>query len=209
LLSVVASCTAESVAEPTPQPAVQAAIAEVVEAIVVADGGAPTDPIAAMADRLQQLTEGDRESLLFQLVLYLAGHPGNEPAMGAALLIDYYGFTAAEKIGGLTPHLGTDDGRLQDAIWEVLSTVDHPQGVRESVERVRQLEQLLPRSESGASGESGSTRRGIDELSRDELWWIRLYAAHVVRTYPKLGSSGVTDRLRADADSRVRHAAGG
>jgi hypothetical protein len=203
-LAFVFPCAAVSAAERSIQPR----IAEVVKAIADANRGGGGDEIPAMADELSRLTDGDRESLLLELVRYVASHPGNEPAMGAALLIDYYGFTDDEKIGGLTPHVGTDDARFQDAIWEVLGTVDQPQGARESVRRVQHLEQLLQRAKQASRSESEAMRGEIDELSRDELWWIRLYTAHLVGSRPDLGPD-VAERLRADTDPRVRRAAGG
>lgn len=208
LLAFVIPGTAESATTSTAERPVQDRIAEVVRAIVEADRGGPGDEIPAMADGLSQLTGGNRESLLLELVRFVAGNPGNESAMGAALLIDYYGFTYDEKIGALTPHVGTDDARLQDTIWEVLGTIDRPQGVQESVRRVQQLERLLLRAAQASPRESENARREIDELSRDETWWIRLYTAHVVRSHPDLGPDAV-ERLRADPDSRVRRAAGG
>jgi hypothetical protein len=208
LLAFVSLSVTESIAASPSQQSVQARIAEVVRAIAEANRGGDGGEIPAMADELSRLTDGDRDSLLLELVRYLAGHPGNEPAMGAALLIDYYAFTDDEKIGALAPHVGTDDARLRDAIWEVLGTVDRPQGAGESVRRVQHLDQLLQRVEQNSAPESESARREIDELSRDELWWIRLYTAHLVRSHPDLGPD-IAERLRTDTDPRVRRAAGG
>ena len=208
LLALASPTLMDSVAASAPPQQIQARIAEVVNAIAEANRGGDGGKIPAMADGLSQLTDGDREELLLELVAYVAGHPGNESAMGAALLIDYYGFTDDEKVGGLTPHVGTDDARLQDAIWEVLGTVDRPPGAGESVRRVQDLEQLLRRLEQDPAREADSARREIDALSRDELWWIRLYAARLLRSHPGLGPD-VVERLRADTDSRVRRAAGG
>ena len=207
LASAILFLTVSVVPAGTQQPA-QARIAEVVKAIAEANRGGNGDEIPAMADGLLQQTDGDRESLLLELVQYVAGHPGNESAMGTALLIDYYGFTDDEKIGALTPQVGTDDSRLQDVIWDVLGTVDRPEGARESVRRVQQLERLLPRAEPATSQESKSARLEIDELSRDKIWWIRLYTAELVRSHPDLGPD-LLERLRADPDPRVRQAAGG
>ena len=154
LLAVAAPC-----AEPTPQGAAQARIEQVVAAIAAANRGGADDEIPAMAEQLQQLMDDDRESLLLQLALYLGTHPGNEQAMGAALLIDYYGFTNEEKIAALAPRLDTEDGRLRHAMWDVLSTVDQPQGAREAVERVQWLERFLPRQEPGGKAELERARR--------------------------------------------------
>lgn len=208
LLALALPCMTGLTAASTAQPPVQARIADVVQAIAEVNRGAQGDEMPAMADGLLQLTDGNRESLLLELVWFVADNPGNETAMGAALLIDYYGFADDEKVDALTPHIGSDDGRFRDAVWEVLSTVDQPQGARESVRRVQQLERLLQQPEQASPGESEHAGREIDELSRDETWWIRLYAAYVVRTHPDLGP-GVAERLRADPDSRVRLAAGG
>jgi hypothetical protein len=208
LLALVIPCMTGLAAASTAQPEVQARIAEVVQAIAEANRGGPDEGIPAMADGLLQFTDGNRESLLVELVGFIADNPGNEPAMGAALLIDYYGFTNDEKIEGLTPWIGTDDGRLQDAVWEVLGTVDRPEGVKESVRRVQQLQRMLQQPEQSSPRKSEDARREIAELSGDEAWWIRLYAAYVVRSNPDL-EPAVAERLRADPDSRVRHAAGG
>ncbi|HXV75934.1 MAG TPA: hypothetical protein VD788_06390, partial [Candidatus Polarisedimenticolaceae bacterium] len=142
--------------------------------------------------------------LLSQLVLYLAAHPGNEPAMGTAVLIDYYGFTDEEKIDALAPHFDSADPRLRDAIWEVLLTVDTPAGARSSVELVRQVEQAL---DGGAK--AVATGDVLATLARDESWWIRLYVAHVARRRPELVRPEVLARLREDEDPRVRRAADG
>ena len=208
LLSSAILCMTVSAVRAGTQQSVQARIAEVVKTIAEANRGGNGDEIPAMADGLLQLTDGDRESLLLELVHYVADHPGNESVMGAALLIDYYGFTDDEKIGALTPQIGTGDSRIQDVIWDVLGTVDRPEGARESVRRVQQLERLLLRTEPASPQEADSARREIDELSRDEVWWIRLYIAQLVRSDPDLGSD-VLERLRADPDPRVGRAAGG
>jgi hypothetical protein len=208
VLAFVIPCVTESVAVSAAEQPIQTRIAGVVKAIAEANRGGGGDEIPAMADELSQLTGGDRELLLLELVRYFAGHPGNESAMGTALLIDYYGFTDDEKIEGLTPHVATDDTRFQDAIWELLGTVGQPRGAGESVRRVQHLEQLLQRGKQASPSESESVRSEIDELSRDELWWIRLYTAHLVRSRPDLGPD-VVERLRADTDPRVRRAAGG
>jgi hypothetical protein len=160
-----------------------------------------------MADELLKLTDGNRQSLLVELVEFLADNPGNEPAMGAALLIDYYGFTNDEKVEALAPHIGSDDARFRDAVWEILGTIDRPPGVQERVLRVKQLERLLKRTEQTSPHDSKIARKEIEALSLDEVWWIRLYAAHVVRSHPDLGPA-VIERLRADPDFRVRDAAG-
>jgi len=207
LASAILYTTVSAVPAGTPQPP-QTRIAEVVKAIAEANRGGNGDEIPAMADGLLQLTDGDRESLLLELVQYVAGHPGNESAMGTALLIDYYGFTDDEKIEALTPQIGIGDSRIQDAIWDVLGTVDRPEGARESVRRVQQLERLLLRTEPASPQEADSALREIDELSRDEIWWIRLYIAQLIRSHPDLGSD-VAKRLRTDPDPRVRRAAGG
>ena len=207
LASAILYTTVSAVPAGTPQPP-QTRIAEVVKAIAEANRGGNGDEIPAMADGLLQLTDGDRESLLLELVQYVAGHPGNESAMGTALLIDYYGFTDDEKIEALTPQIGIGDSRIQDAIWDVLGTVDRPEGARESVRRVQQLERLLLRTEPASPQEADSALREIDELSRDEIWWIRLYIAQLIRSHPDLGSD-VAKRLRTDPDPRVVRAAGG
>ena len=207
LASAILYTTVSAVPAGTPQPP-QTRIAEIVKAIAEANRGGNGDEIPAMADGLLQLTDGDRESLLLELVQYVAGHRGNESAMGTALLIDYYGFTDDEKIEALTPQIGIGDSRIQDAIWDVLGTVDRPEGARESVRRVQQLERLLLRTEPASPQEADSALREIDELSRDEIWWIRLYIAQLIRSHPDLGSD-VAKRLRTDPDPRVRRAAGG
>jgi hypothetical protein len=208
LLASAILCVTVSAVPAGTQQSVQSGIAEVVKAIAEANRGGSGDEIPAMADGLLQQTDGDRESLLLELVQYVAGHPGNESAMGAALLIDYYGFTDDEKIGALTPQIGTGGSRIQDVIWDVLGTVDRPEGARESVRRVQQLERTLLRTKPASPQEAESARREIDELSRDEIWWIRLYTAQLVRSHPDLGSE-VAERLRADPDPRVGRAAGG
>jgi hypothetical protein len=208
LLALVVPGASEAVEASASHERIQARIAETVKAIGDADRGGDGDRIPAMADELVRLTDGDRESLLVELVKFLAGHPGHESSMGAALLIDYYGFTDQEKVEALTPHIGTDDARMRDLIWEVLGTVDRPQGAHEAVQRVQRLEQLLSRLDHADSGESGSAREEIDRLSRDEIWWIRLYAALAIRSHPDLDGETV-ERLRSDPDSRVRQAAGG
>lgn len=46
--------------------------------------------------------------------------------------------------------------------------------------------------------------REIDSLSRHARWWVRLYAAEIVKAHPELGEAGVVKRLKDDADQRVR-----
>jgi len=203
LLALVAA------ADPAPQADVQAGIDRTVEAIVTAGRGDTEGEIAGMAEQLHRLTEGDREALLQQLVLYLASHPGNEPAMASALLIDYYGFTAEETVAALAPHAGAQDERLRDAVWELLGTVDRPLGAPDSASRVQQLERRLLHGEQRGGIDLEDARREVAELSRDELWWVRLYAARAVRERPELASSSVLERLRSDADPRVRQVSGG
>ena len=148
---------------------------------------------------------GDHPEVIAKVRQFLADHPGNETAMSAALLIDYYGFSDDEKIEALTPRLEADDARLRDRIWEVLGTVDRPEGAREAVGRVQRLERRLPSVDWSSEVELDEVRQEIEVLSRDEIWWIRLYAAHAVRSHPQLGP-GVAERLRDDADPRVRRA---
>jgi len=204
LLAVAAPCAEPTVSEPTPQPAAQARIEQVVASIAAANRGGPDDEIPAMAEQLQQLMDDDRESLLLQLALYLGAHPGNEQAMGAALLIDYYGFTNEEKVAAFAPHLDTHVGRLRPAMWDVLSTVDP-----EAVERVHRLERYLAREEPVDKLALERARGEVDALSRAAAWWVRLYAARVVRTRPELGSPEVVGRLRSDSHEAVRQAVGG
>jgi hypothetical protein len=139
-LSVAAPCAEPTISEPVAQPAVQARIEQVVATIAAANRGGPGEEIPAMAEQLQQQLD-DREALLLQLAVYLATRPGNELAMGVALLIDSYGFTNEEKVAALGPRFDTDDDDLRHAMLEVLSTVDDAD-VREAVERVRGFEQL-------------------------------------------------------------------
>jgi hypothetical protein len=209
-----------------------------------------------MAEQLQRMMEDDRESVLQQLVLYLVTPRGNEQAMSAALLIDHFDFTDEEKIAALAPYLDTDDGGLRDVMWEVLSTVDRPNGGRpdfapyeavlaegerasaglirymyavspidallatarvyargdaaaEAVQRAQKLEQFRAPQEPGANVGLERARREIDALAGDAAWWVRLYAAHVIRGRPDLGSPEIVDRLRSDAHELVRDAAGG
>lgn len=207
LLALAIPCVSGPTAASTARPEAQVRIAEVVKAITEANRGGRGDEIPTMADDLLRSTDGGRESLLLELVWFIADNPGNETAMATALLIDYYGFTDDEKIEALTPHLDTPDTRFRDATWEVFATIDQPRGVQESVQRVQQLERLLRQTESIPQSESEGARSELDELSRDEIWWIRLYAAAVARSHPDLGPD-VAERLRADPDPRVRHAVG-
>jgi len=207
LLALAIPCVSGPSAASTARPEAQARIAEVVKAIAEANRGGGGDEIPTIADDLLQSMDGGRESLLLELVWFIADNPGNEPAMATALLIDYYGFTDDEKIQALTPHLDTPDTRFRDASWEVFATIEQPPGLRQSVRRVQQLERLLRQTEPIPQSESEGARSELDELSRDEIWWIRLYAAAVARSHPALGPN-VAERLRADPDPRVRHAAG-
>jgi len=207
LLSVAAACAEPPGVDPLPLPEAQAGIDRLVVAIGSADRKGPDREIPEMAEQLQREI-GDREALVLQIVLYLADHPGNEQAMGAALLIDYYRFSDAEKVAALAPHAGATDDRLRDAIWELLSTVAQPPGAGDSAARVKELERLLASETDGPHG-SDQARREIDALSRDAAWWVRLYVARVVHARPELGSTEIVERLRADDQPRVREAAGG
>lgn len=44
----------------------------------------------------------------------------------------------------------------------------------------------------------------LDKLSRHPRWWVRLYAAEIVKAHPELGNPEVVKRLKDDADIRVR-----
>lgn len=46
--------------------------------------------------------------------------------------------------------------------------------------------------------------REIETLSRHARWWVRLYAAEIVKAHPELGEAGVVKRLKEDADIRIR-----
>ncbi len=46
--------------------------------------------------------------------------------------------------------------------------------------------------------------REIETLSRHARWWVRLYAAEIVKAHPELGEADVVKRLKDDADQRVR-----
>lgn len=46
--------------------------------------------------------------------------------------------------------------------------------------------------------------REIETLSRHARWWVRLYAAEIVKAHPELGGASVVKRLKEDADQRVR-----
>ena len=208
ILSVAAACAGSAGDEPSPNPTTQAGIDRLVTAITAANRGGSDSEIPAMAEQLQREADGGRAPLLRQLVFYLAAHPGNEPAMGTALLIDFYGFTDEEKIEATALLLAASEPRLRDATWEVLSSLEQPDGARESAVRVQELERLLA-SDGSESGATAEARREVDTLSRDASWWIRLYVAHLVRSHPNLGSAEVVERLRADEQPRVREAAGG
>jgi hypothetical protein len=207
LLAVAAPCAPEAVPEPTPNLESQAAIERLVATINEAQGGGPGDSIPAMAEQLRRRVTDRGDSLLLQLVLYMAAHPGNETAMGSALLIDYYGFADEEKAAVLTPHVASDDDRLRDTVLETLSTVKQPPEIRENVERMQAIEPLLVGSRAATSAELDQARDRIDSLSREDAWWVRMYAARAVRIYPELGSSELVGRLRTDEDPRVREAA--
>ena len=129
LLTVAAPCTGRPVAELAPQPAVQVHIEQVIATIAAANRGEPAEDIAAMAEQLQQRID-DRQSLLQQILLYLADPRGNEETMSAALLLNYYNFTNDERIAAIVPHLDTDHVGLRDIMGEVLSMVDRPDGGR-------------------------------------------------------------------------------
>jgi hypothetical protein len=149
LLAIAAPCAGPPVGEPPPQPAAQAQIERLVTTIAGANKGGPGEGIPAMAEQLQLLMDNDREALLLQIVLYLAPGRGNERAMGAALLIDYFSFTSEEKIAALVPHLDTDDGELRAVMWDVLSTVDRPEGGRPNFGH---YETVLSRSDTAPAG---------------------------------------------------------
>lgn len=208
LVSLLVALTALSgailAAEPQSRADVQTGIGQLVRAITTADRADDAASFVASADRLREIADDDRELLLSQLVLYLATHPGNEPAMGTAVLIDYYDFSDGEKVGALAPLIGADDARVREAVWDVLLTVESPPTARASVERVQEVERSLARGAAQAK-----IADAIGRLSSDELWWIRLYAAHAVSEHPELATPDVRARLRSDDDARVRVAAGG
>jgi hypothetical protein len=207
LLAVAAPCASDPVPEPVPDPESQAAIERLVATIDEAQRGGSDDTIPPMAEELRRQVRDRGDSLLLQLVIFLAAHPGNETAMGSALLIDYYGFADEEKTAVLTPHVASDDDRLRDAVLETLSTVKHPPEIREHVERMQTIEPLLVGSRAAGSAELDQARHRIDGLSREDAWWVRMYAARAVRLRPELGSSGLVSRLRTDEDPRVRQVA--
>lgn len=46
--------------------------------------------------------------------------------------------------------------------------------------------------------------REIETLSRHARWWVRLYAAEIVKAHPELGGADIVKRLKEDADIRIR-----
>ncbi|MBI5764466.1 MAG: hypothetical protein HZA51_13170 [Planctomycetes bacterium] len=50
--------------------------------------------------------------------------------------------------------------------------------------------------------------REIETLSRHPRWWVRLYAAEIVKSHPELSGADVVKRLKEDTDIRVREVLG-
>ena len=124
LAAGVAGARAASI-EPAPE--VQAEI-EVAVDVIVAAGGSMDDPEAVVAVEDLERAAGSRVRLLEQLLLYLSAADGTERAMGGALLLHGLEFTFDEKIAAVVSHLDTTDPDQRRAIYELLSTIDRPDG---------------------------------------------------------------------------------
>ena len=46
----------------------------------------------------------------------------------------------------------------------------------------------------------------LEELSKHDAWWVRLYAAHVVKRHSQLAADGLKERLRKDKHVLIREA---
>lgn len=134
---------------PGPDGATQQRISQLIDAIVALNRGQTVDDISSSVEALQQSLDGDRESLLRQIVFYRAATPGNEPAMASALLVEVLDFTVQEKIGALVPLLDSADARVLASTRELLSTIDRPAGAAPDF---RAYEAVLRGDERSAAG---------------------------------------------------------
>ena len=100
---------------------VQAQIRAVMDAIVDEDASA-----AAELETLRGLA--GRETILLQLVLFFEASTSTEESMSGALIFHELGFTEQEKLDAILPHLGTENAARREALADVLSTIDRPDG---------------------------------------------------------------------------------
>lgn len=61
-------------------------------------------------------------------------------------------------------------------------------------------------SRTWSDDERARARAALETLGRDPAWWVRRYAAAVLRSSPELGTPALIERLKADADPLVRNA---
>ncbi|MFQ5719241.1 MAG: hypothetical protein ACE5IK_06805 [Acidobacteriota bacterium] len=126
-LALLAGSPAAWAGDIEPEVRVQAVIASAVDAVVSAGGSIET-PAAVAARRELIGMAGTREELLAQLLLHLSRAEGTEASMSGALLLQSLDFTVEEKMGVARDHLDAADARQHRALYELLSTVDRPEG---------------------------------------------------------------------------------
>ena len=51
--------------------------------------------------------------------------------------------------------------------------------------------------------------KALEELSKNEDWWVRLYVAEILSQHPEFQTKEMLDRLKADKDELVRNAISG
>ncbi|MBK8268538.1 MAG: hypothetical protein IPK83_09645 [Planctomycetes bacterium] len=69
---------------------------------------------------------------------------------------------------------------------------------------------LLWKRRNGFVGPKDTSQEAVAELetlSRHSLWWVRLFAAEVIRNIPELATPGMKERLQSDENGAVREAA--
>lgn len=82
-------------------------------------------------------------------------------------------------------------------------------GHGESANRVGDLRELLRRRDTSMTWSTKHRARAVaalETLSRDPAWWVRLYAAAVVKANPDLATPASKSRLESDPDPLVRAA---
>ena len=167
---------------------------------------APDDQVLALAPYLGAADDRLREiavSILFAstgvsvdengeypefraFVAYLQGHPAAPPAPVALYLFQCHPRAALYTL--MKVYMAFDDGerrRLIDGDVTIHAYGrTHPEASPQQIEQAR--------------------LRQLDALSRDKRWWVRLYAAAMVRRHKELRRPDLIERLRRDEHPYVR-----
>jgi hypothetical protein len=128
-LMFAAACSAGANGGPaTPEsrsdPQMQGEIGRAVHALSRVNDGRNTDEaLTAIAD-LERAANGEREELLLQIALFLAGAGNNEEGLAGVALLDHFAFTPEEKLAVVLPHLDHAGPTLKRVLESILNSID-------------------------------------------------------------------------------------